>query len=89
MKFFLLATILLSTQVFAWSVIPMSQDIKPGQRTFKIKINNKEGGSPVALRLKAVARDINELGNDNLTDTNDLSVFPKRMMVPAGKQLKG
>ncbi len=87
MKFLLLTALLFSTQVIAWSVTPMSQDIKPGQRTFQIKIINKEGVAPVALRLKVMSRDINEFGGDKLTNTNDLLVFPKRMMVPAGKQL--
>jgi P pilus assembly chaperone PapD len=64
----------------------MSQDVEPNKRTFQIKIDNSTGKEPVALRLKAMARDIDELGNDRLTNTNDLLIFPKRMIVGVGKK---
>jgi fimbrial chaperone protein len=78
---------LFTSSAWAWSVSPMSQEIKQKQRTFQIKINNLNGKTPVALRLKAMARDTDEWGKDKLSNTNDLLVFPRRMMVPAGKKM--
>lgn len=86
MKIITIVLIMLTSNVFAWNVKPMSQDIDSGKRTFQIKIDNSMGKEPVAIRLKAMARDTNEFGDDKLTNTNDLLIFPKRMIVGAGKK---
>ncbi|SMN16673.1 Sigma-fimbriae chaperone protein [uncultured Candidatus Thioglobus sp.] len=87
MNFLLLLSTLISLNAFAWNVSPMSQDIEPGQRTFQIKINNKNGKEPLAVRLKAMKRDTDEFAKDKLNNTNDLLIFPRQMIVAAGKQV--
>lgn len=86
MKILTLILIFISNTVLAWSVKPMSQDLDPNKRTFQIKIDNTGGKEPVAIRLKAMARDTDNLGNDKLTNTNDMLIFPKRMIIGAGKK---
>jgi P pilus assembly chaperone PapD len=86
MKLLTLLSILLSSNLFAWSVKPMSQEIDTNKRTFQIKIDNTTGKEPVAIRLKAMARDTDKFGIDKLSNTNDLLIFPKRMIIGAGKK---
>jgi fimbrial chaperone protein len=83
-KFIFLITILVSN-IFAWDVKPMSKDIKQGERSYQLKISNKDGKVPVAVRLSAMKRDVDNLGDDKLSPTKDIIVFPKQLIVKPGK----
>jgi len=87
MKKYILICILFlfNFDVMAWSPTPMSTSVVYGQKTFALKINNKNSNKIAAVKLKVVERTQDEYGNDILTDTKDLIVFPKQIIVPANK----
>ncbi len=48
--------------MYAWSVKPMSKTLEPRERSYQLKINNSDGKTPVAIRLSAFERDVDNLG---------------------------
>lgn len=68
----------------AWSITPMSSPIKPDQKTFSIKINNTGSKEMVAIKFDVMTRGQNIDAKEILTKTDDLKVFPKHVVVPAG-----
>ncbi len=69
---------------YAWSITPMSSSIKPDQKTFSIKINNTGGKEMVAIKFDVMTRNQDIDAKEILDKTDDLKVFPKHIVVPAG-----
>lgn len=83
-KFILLFAVMASN-VSAWTVSPMSKDLAATERSYQLKIDNKGGKVPVAVRLTSFERNVDNLGGDKLNKTKDIIVFPKQMIVQPGK----
>ncbi len=82
---FLFVCLLYSSYVLAWNPIPMSKSVAAEQKTFSMKINNKNSDNIAAVKLKIVERTQDEYGQDILKDTKDLLVLPKQIIVHANK----
>lgn len=72
--------------LFAFNFSPMSQSIESeGKKAAQFLIEN-DGASNVAVELTVKTREMNEKGEEILTDTNDLAVFPPQVIIPPGEK---
>lgn len=69
--------------IFAFNFSPMSQTIEVGEgkRSGQFLIEN-EGGTNIAVELTVKERNMDEDGNETLTDTKDISIFPPQIIIP-------
>ena len=82
-----IALFLLVNNAHAWSVSPMNSTLKPDTRTFSVTINNTGGEEMVAIRLSLKSRTQDIYTEEILTETKDLRVFPKQVIVQPGRTI--
>jgi fimbrial chaperone protein len=87
--FFLMVHLLLLLSLpfmFSFNFSPMSQSIEvEGKKAAQFLIEN-DGASNVAVELTVRTREMNENGEEVLTDTSDLAVFPPQVIIPPGEK---
>lgn len=73
--------------LFAFTFSPMSQSIQigEGQKGSQFLIEN-ESSANIAVELSVKSREMNEKGEETLTDTKDISVFPPQIIIPPGEK---
>lgn len=84
MKFLLAAFALtLTSSVFAFRLDPMSASIelKDNQTYFNFVIEN-ESNQPLPVQINLYERGMKENGEDDLTETDELSAFPDQLIIP-------
>lgn len=69
------------SSMFAWEVVPISQEVTTDKDNVQITVDNSKYNTPVAVRIKPMARDMNDKGQEVLSETNDLRVFPRQMII--------
>jgi P pilus assembly chaperone PapD len=82
-----IALVLLVNHAHAWSVSPMSSTLKPDTRTFSMTISNTGGEEMIAIKLSLKSRTQDIYSEEILTETKDLRVFPKQVIVQPGRTI--
>ena len=80
-----IALFLLVNYAHGWSVSPMSSTLKPDARTFSMTIINTGGEEMIAIRLSLKSRTQDIYSEEIRTETKDLKVFPKQVIVQPGR----
>ncbi len=77
------ALTLFTLNVYAFRLDPMSAtiELKDGQTHFNFVLQN-ETTKPVPVQISVFARDVKESGEDVLTDTDEISIFPDQIIIP-------
>lgn len=78
-------TLLLLTLCSAFTFSPMSESIKieENQKTAQYFIENPTD-QKMAIELTVKEREMNEKGEENLSDTTEMQIFPPQVIIPPG-----
>lgn len=80
-RFFLLSLITLNAHAFRLDPMSATIELKDGQTHFNFVLQN-ETTTPLPVQISVFARDIKENGEDVLTETNEISIYPDQIIIP-------
>lgn len=79
----LLLSLLLSFSSLAFRVEPMSAELELGsKKQYFIFVIDNPSPEPLAIQITLFKRDMNENGEDVLTETEEIEAFPDQLIVP-------
>lgn len=80
-RFIILCLITFNAHAFRLDPMSATIELKDGQTHFNFVLQN-ETTKPVPVQITVFARDVKETGEDVLSETSEISIFPDQIIIP-------